>query len=785
MKNIFVLIVCIVILACTGFAELEPYKDKTLPINERVKDLLKRMTLEEKIAQMSNFQMNAVSIIEAKKSDINIEKVLKGISYGTMDDGYTSEEIGDVASRMEAFQDYLLHHSRLGIPAIMTSTAIHGLMAHGWPQHPTIFPHLCAMGSTWNKTLIEKTAAAIALETSATGYAQDLGPNLDLAVDPRWGRVEECFSQDPFLVAEMGIAYITGMQGDIRNGSLGKDKVFTTIKHFAGYSKPLNGINIAPSSMGEREIRTFLYPYKRVIDSFGQWSVMPSYHALNNIPCHSSSFLLRDILRKEMGFDGYVYSDWGAVEMLHEPQRVAESNQEAAMKAVKAGVNLEAPGPATFKFLKESVEKGELEEAYIDSAVADILRIKFRAGLFDGKRPFSKQHLDEVLHSQKHIDIAREVAEEVCILLTNNNHTLPLDENKIKSIGLIGPNAAHVQFGDYTFTHEDKYGVTVLQGIENYVGSKAKIVYAKGCGITNFSKEGFNEAINVAKQSDVVIMVCGGSSNISGGIGGELNGDKSHEFATCGEGFDRPVLNLPGIQEDLIREVKKTGKPIVLVLINGRPYTIPWLKENMNAILEAWYPGEQGGNAIANLLFGKVNPSGKTTQDWPQTSGHIYTQYNYLPVSRGYYNKPGSLENPGRDYVDYSTDALFPFGYGLSYTTFEYRNLVLKDTVLEKSENLEAEVTIKNTGEREGKEVVQLYISDDFASVTVPAMELKWFKKIALEPGESKKVHFKVPIKELALWNSKMEHVVESGRFEVMIGESSDQIMLKSSFKVR
>jgi beta-glucosidase len=759
------------------------YKNTALPIEQRISDLLKRMTLDEKIAQMSNFGATQVPLKNGMLDKAEAEKVCKGMSYGAVNESYRNITVEDMAKRVYALQDYFLNHTRLGIPALMTSTSVHGLIADG----TTIYPQMVAIGSTWNRDLIEKMASAIAEESSACGFVQDLGPNVDCAVDPRWGRFEECFGQDPFHVAEMGIAYVRGMQGNLHNAPLQNNKIFTTIKHYTGYSKPSNGINIGPSSMSERELRTVhVYPYTRIIETLDQWSIMPSYNALNNIPCHASSFLLRDILRKELGFKGYTYSDWGAVEMLHNLHKVSETYKDAAIKAVKAGVSLNAPRMGCYENLKDAVEKGELDVKWIDEAVSDVLRIKFKAGLFDGQRnKFDEDKFRKVIHSQEHIDLARKVAEEECILLTNQNQILPLDINTLKSIAVIGPNSNLVQFGDYAYSHENRFGITVLQGIRNLVGNKAQINFAKGCGITDLSTSGFKEATEAALKSDVVILVCGGSSRQFGGVGWLDRPPENDPSVTCGEGFDRAILTLPGVQEDLVKEIIRTGKPIILVLLNGRPYTFSFSKEKINAILEAWYPGEQGGNAIAGILFGNVNPSGKLAFDWPQTTGHIYTQYDYLPSARGYYLKPGSFANPGRDYVEHTPDALFPFGFGLSYTSFELTDFLIKDTVLSKTGVLEMDVTVRNTGKMEGKEVVQLYVHDQYASVTVPQKQLKDFEKISLQPGESGKVHFSLPVRELAIWNEQMKEIVEPGTFELMIGKSSSDILLKRQIHIK
>ena len=766
-----------------SYGQKLPYQDAGLPVEKRISDLLSRMTLDEKIAQMTNLGVESIPIINGIPDPAEIEKLCKGISYATVNDSYRDIRVGDMAKRINALQQYFVTKTRLGIPALMTSTSVHGLIAEG----TTVYPQMIAIGSTWNRELVEEMTSAIAVESSACGFVQDLGPNVDCAVDPRWGRFEECFGQDPFHVAEMGIAYVKGMQGNLHAAPLQDSKIFTTIKHYTGYSKPVNGINIAPSSMSERELRSVhIYPYKRIIDALDQWSVMPSYNALNNIPCHGSPWLLRTLLRDELGFEGYTYSDWGAVEMLHNLHRVSETYKDAAIRAVKAGVNVNAPRAGAFANLKEAVVNGELEEKWIDQAVTDVLRVKFRAGLFDGHlKKFDEKHFKEIMHCQKHIDLSAKVASEGCILLKNQNQLLPLDFSRIKDLAVIGPNANLVQFGDYAYSHENRFGITVLQGIEKIAGSSTRIHFARGCGITDLSTSGFREAVDAASKSEVVILVCGGSSRQFGGVGWPDRPKENDPSVTCGEGFDRAVLTLPGVQEDLVKEIIKTGKPIILVLLNGRPYTFSFNMEKIAALLEAWYPGEQGGNAIAAILSGKINPSGRLPFDWPQTTGHIYTQYNYLPSARGYYRKPGSFEKPGRDYVEHTPDPLFPFGFGLGYTTFEYSGFSLNDTILNRDGKLEMKVTVKNTGKKEGKEVVQLYVHDLYASVTVPLLQLKGFEKINLLPGESKLVRFTLPVRELALWNEEMKEVVEPGRFEVMVGKSSDDIQMKKQFLIK
>jgi beta-glucosidase len=427
------------------------------------------------------------------------------------------------------------------------------------------------------------------------------------------------------------------------------------------------------------------------------------------------------------------------------------------------------------------VENNELDVKVVDDAVRRVLTAKFKAGLFDSPFTVSDKAAD-VVHSPEHVRLARTIAEESTVLLKNENRLLPLDKNKLKSIAVIGPNAGQVQFGDYSITKSNDYGVTVLDGIKKVAGSDVKINYARGCGITDLNKSGFDEAVAAAKKSDVVVMVMGGTSIIYSGIG--WGNDQMDKNNTCGEGHDVTSLDPPGVQSDLIKAIQATGKPVVLVLVHGRPYSIGWEKEHIPAIVEAWYPGEQGGLAIADILFGNVNPSGKLSVSVPQSAGHIPTVYDYKPSGRGYYHQPGTPEHPGRDYVFSTPEPLFCFGHGLSYTSFEYGNLNIKTNEVKHGEQVKLSVQVRNTGKITGKEVVQLYIRDKVSSVTTPVQKLKGFSKIELLPGESKKVEFTIDFEELSLWNKDMNKVVEPGEFEIQIGSSASDIRVKGSFHV-
>ena len=485
---------------------------------------------------------------------------------------------------------------------------------------------------------------------------------------------------------------------------------------------------------------------------------------------------LTDILRDEWGFEGYVFSDYGGVSHLTHFHNTAVDKKEAAYQAFTAGVDLEAARPDIFPHIVELVKEGRLSEADVDNALRRILKAKFRSGVFDKKYADAK-NIKKNIHIPEHVALAKAIADESIILLQNNNGILPLDPAAIKSIAVVGPNADQVQYGDYTYTRDNKSGVTVLQGITDLVGDKVKVNYAKGCGISSLDTGGIAEAVEAAEKSDVVVAVLGETSVILSGLGwgrgpGEMESDDPF---TTGEGYDITDINPIGVQRRLLEALKATGKPIVLVLVHGRPWSIGWEKDNMDAILEAWYPGEQGGNAVADILFGKVNPSGRLNATFPQSVGHIPVAYDHKPSAKGINREPGSPEKPGRDYVFSSPDPVFPFGHGLSYTNFEYSDMQTSADTFG-SEGITVSVNVKNTGKRAGKEVVQLYVNDKISSVTTPVKALKAFSKIALEPGESRRVSFTIAPSELGLWNRDMKYVTEPGDFDFMFGKSSEDI---------
>lgn len=759
-KSIYILLIGLI--AQTASSQL--YKEPKAPVSDRVEDLLQRMTLEEKVEQM---MMTGLGDFAGSKA-----------VYGVCDSPFESlEKIVEQSARTKR---HARENTRLGIPPIQIAECLHGQLAYG----ATIFPQAIAQGSTWNPELIEKMASVIAYEASASGVDQALSPLFDLIRDARYGRNEECYGEDPYLVGEMGKAFIVGMQGKPEQTRTGipAGKLMCTAKHFAGYSQPWAGINLAPSSLGEREMRTLhLEPFRKAVKEANVYAVMPSYNEVDGVPAHANHFLLTEVLRDEWDFPGYVFSDYGGASQLYNFHLIAKDKAEAAERAVTAGLDLEAARPDIYPHLIQLVKEGRIPESLIDRSVRRILTAKFKAGLFEKPYP-DVANIKKQVHLPAHVELAQEIAEESIILLQNENDLLPLDITRLKSIAVVGPNADQVQYGDYSYTRDNKSGVTVLEGIRSLVGDAVKVNYAKGCSISGLDKDGFPEAVKAAEKSDAVVVVLGGTSVILSGLGwgrGPGENEVGDPF-TCGEGYDLTDIDPLGVQRELVQELKKTGKPIILVLVHGRPWSISWEKENITAILEAWYPGERGGMAVANILFGKVNPSGRLNATVPQSVGHIPVFYDYKPSAKGINREPGSKEKAGRDYVFSSPDPLFPFGFGLSYTTFEYSDMQVSKKVFGK-ESVDVSVLVKNTGSRTGKEVVQFYINDKRSSVTTPVMVLKRFKKIELKPGESKRVSFSIPYIELGLWNSRMEFVTEPGEFEFMFAKSAEDIQCRQT----
>jgi len=732
--------------------------DVILDIEAKVKALLKDMTIEEKIAQLGSIPGRNL-LEDGKFSQEKAKDLLKnGIGQVTRISG-GARDVTDpkqAATIANEIQRFLKEETRLGIPAIIHEECLSGFMAYG----ATTFPQAIGLASTWNPNLIERVTAIIRRQMRAVGVHQGLSPVLDIVRDPRWGRNEETFGEDPYLVASMGVAYVKGLQGsNLREG------IIATPKHFAAHGFSEGGRNRAPVHVPPRELReVYLFPFEAAVKEANAWSIMNAYHDIDGVPCAASRWLLTEILRGEWGFRGYVVSDYSAIRMLYTFHHVAADEKEAAVQALEAGIDIELPQVDCYgEPLLKAVREEKISMAVIDEAVSRILRAKFLLGLFEN--PYVDVRDTSLLFdTSEDRRLALEAARESMVLLKNNG-ILPLRKD-IKAIAVVGPNADNARnlHGDYSFTAHLRCEepavptVTVLTGIKNKVSKETSIYYARGCGISDGSKDGFKEALEAAEKSDVVIAVVGERSGLS-------NDDVS------GEHRDRADIRLPGVQEELIEMLCETGKPVVVVLVNGRPLSLRRIVDKCSAILEAWLPGEEGGNAVADVLFGDYNPGGKLPVSFPQHVGQIPVNYGRRRSSFG-------------DYVFSSSKPLFPFGHGLSYTIFEYSSLSISPEKIGPAGRVEISFDVKNVGDKKGDEVVQLYIQDEVASVTRPAMELKGFKRVTLEPGEKKRVTFRLSVDQLAFYDQHMRFVVEPGRFKVMIGSSSEDIRLSGHFEV-
>ena len=728
------------------------YKDKTAPIEQRVEDLLSRMTLEEKVWQMQN---KAVGDIE------NIAKDYDKRCFGTTHEMNKSAK--ECSAIFDKLQHYMIEETRLGIPILIAAEGIQGILQN----NSTLFPHSLAQGSTFNPQLIELMASAAADEARAMGIRQVLSPVLDIARDLRWGRVEETYGEDPFLIAEMGISFVNGYQ---RKG------VACMPKHFVAHGTPVGGLNCAAVSGGERELRSlYLYPFERVIKESQPLAIMSAYSAYDGIATSGSSYFMTDILRNELGFDGYVYSDWGSVERIKTFHYMTDTDEGAAQISVEAGVDLNVGW--SYELLPELVNSGKMDIRYIDEAVRRILTVKFRLGLFDN--PYHDLNLvDKVVRSSEHIELAKKIADESVVLLKNDNDILPLDLNKYKKIAVLGPNSNQAVYGDYSWVYGDtKEGVNLLQGLQNKFGDKVDIVQLDGCDWWSQNDQDIPAAVELAKSSDLAIVAVGTRSNFLG---------RSPNKSTAGEGFDLSSLELPGKQRDLLKAVKATGKPIIVILISGKPMVMTWAKENADAVLAQWYGGEQQGNAIADILIGNVNPSGKLNISMPRSTGNTPCFYNYFPTDREQqFDSGGTYDDPKGHYIFEKPYAIWNFGYGLSYTNFEFFNCKLNKEFFASDDKIIVSLDVKNTGEMDGKEVVQVYINDKYSSVATPVQQLKAFEKVFVKSGEVIKLQLEIPVSELSLYNAKMEKVVEPGEFEIQIGSSSDNIVFKKTITVQ
>jgi len=743
---------------------VELYKRSDLPAEIRARDLLSKMTLEEKMMQLGSVWGYELLDQEGRFSEERANELLRhGIGQITRPGGATNLEPAEVVKFVNQIQRYLVERTRLGVPAMIHEECLAGYMGLG----ATNFPQPIAMASTWDPDLVRRVACAIGSDMKKVGAHQGLAPVVDVVRDPRWGRTEESFGESPYLVARMGVAYIEGIQ---ENG------VVATTKHFVAYGASEGGKNWAPSIVAFRELReVFMLPFEAAVKCANVLSVMNAYSEIDGVPCACSEELLSDVLRKEWGFKGIVVSDYFAVDVLRSYHRIAKDKGQAAKLALQAGIDIELPRIDCYYELKKLVEAGELSESALDEAVYRVLLMKFQLGLFE------QPYVEACASLPKHDDLALEVARKSIVLLKNDG-ILPLKKNT--KVALVGPNAKNVRnmFGDYSYyTHiralldtanlgsinAPSFNLKRLEEIVNKELQRVMSVYdalksegvdvewAEGCGVLEGDESTIREAVNLAEKCDVIVAVMGDRSGLT-------------KDCTSGESRDSANLRLPGLQERLLLELAKTHKPIVLVLLTGRPYALGSVEDKVNAILEAWLPAEAGGQAIVDVLLGRVNPSGRLPISFPRSAGQI-------PVF--HYVKPsGGRSHWHKDYVDEPIEPLYPFGHGLSYTKFEYSNFHIESKRVPTAGEIVLKVDVKNVGDREGEEVVQLYVGREYGSVTRPVKELKGFARVHLEPGQKKTVQFKIHTDVLSYYNRRMELVVEPGVYKFVVGASSADI---------
>ncbi len=761
------------------------YEDPTADINSRVEDLLSRMNLEEKTCQMVTLYGYQRVLYDELPTPKWKEKLWKD-GIGAIDEhlnGFRnwglpltdSEWLWPASKHAKALnivQRFFIEETRLGIPVDFTNEGIRGVEAY----RATNFPTQLGIGHTWDKELVHEIGRITGREARLLGYTNVYAPILDVGRDQRWGRYEEVYGESPYLVAELGVQMASGMQTDYQ--------VAATGKHFVAYSNNKGGregmARVDPQMAPHEVENIHIYPWREVIGRTGLLGVMSSYNDYDGIPVQGSQYWLTDRLRNDLGFKGYVVSDSDAVEYLHSKHHVSANMKESVRQAVEAGLNVRCTfrTPDSYVLpLRELVTEGTLPMSVIDERVRDILRVKFLVGLFDHPYQNDYEAADREVDGPANNEVALRASRESIVLLKNEGNLLPLDKDKIRTLAVVGPNADEVSFAQTHYGPLATASVSVRKGLEEALKGKGRILYAKGCELVDenwpdseiFPSEPtkeelrqMNDAVKLARKADAVIAVLGGGQR------------------TCGENKSRTSLDLPGHQELLLKKLAATGKPVVLVLINGRPLSINWADEHIPAILEAWYPGSHGGTAVADVILGDYNPGGKLTVTFPRTVGQIPFNFPCKPNSQ--VDGGNGVGPQGRQSRVHG--ALYDFGYGLSYTTFEYSSLKLSSKTISPSDSVEVSFTLRNTGSRKGDEVVQLYIRDVLSSITVYEKVLRGFERVSLEPGESKEVSFTLAPKDLGLLDVDFRRIVEPGEFEIMIGASSKDIRLSEKLLV-
>ncbi|ANQ52493.1 beta-glucosidase [Flammeovirga sp. MY04] len=769
-NGIIALLVAVGIIGCETKANNDQpiYKNPAAAVNDRVADLMSRMTLEEKVAQMAQY-VGPEHMKQAEK-DLSPEELhnndalgfYPGLHHTDIEQMAKEGKVGSflhVISGEEAnYLQELAQQSRLGIPLLIGIDAIHG---NGLNYGATIYPTPIGLASTWDETLSYRMGVETAKEMRATGSHWAFTPNIDIARDARWGRVGETFGEDPYLVGNMGVEMIKGFQQDDFTGN---EKVIACAKHLIGGGEPMNGTNASPLDISMRTIReVHLPPYRRAVQEADVFSIMTAHNEVNGIPCHNSKELMTDIVRNEYGFNGFYVSDWMDIERIHSLHHQTETMDEAFRQSVNNGMDMHMHGPKFTESIVEGVKSGIVPQERVDEACSKILEVKFRLGLFEN--PFTdEKKAKEIVFNQEHQATALEIARKSIVLLKNDG-ILPLKKNAHKKIFLTGPNANNETIlGDWHWLQPADRIITVKEGLEAVAKEKgfALDYYNSGEVIGKTTDKAIKEAAARAAKSDLAVVVVGENS---------LRYKWSEK--TCGENTDRAHINLPGRQLELIKAIKKTGTPVIAVLVNGRPIGEEWLENNMNGILETWEPGSFGGQAITEILFGDVNPSAKLPVTVPRTAGQIKLYYNHKP-SHYFHKYKFTNKNP-----------LYAFGFGLSYTKFKTSNVAINKTSIKGDGTFTVTADVQNIGKVEGEEIVQVYIRDDYSSVTRPVKELKAYAKVTLKAGEKKSVSFDLTTQDLAFFNQSMDWVVEKGTFTIMVGSSSmDKDLTKLSLEV-
>ncbi len=781
------LILSAILVGCTSPETTQSTAGEILPIvttssSDRVNELLAEMTLDEKLAQISCIWFDKKKVIETDGS-FNPEKMKAEFPHGvgcfarpqdtqgmeaerertalndsTVVRSLTGRNAANTAELINSIQKWHIEETRLGIPTLFHEEGLHGFQAY----QATSFPQSIALAATFDTELVEQVYSITAREIRARGAHHVLSPVVDIALDPRWGRIEETYGEDPYLVSRMGVAAVKGFQGD--SFPIADDKVVATLKHMTGHGQPEGGMNVGPSQVSDRELyERFFPPFKAAIKEGNAASVMASYNEIDGVPSHANSWLLNDVLRGEWGFDGVVVADYFAINELQGRHSIVDNLADAGAIALRSGVDIELPDGVAYYQLKEKVESGEFDEALIDQAVRRMLEMKMRANLFE--TPFADpDYADSITGNQEARDLAEEAARKAAVLLKNDNNILPLDRSDYKKIAVIGPNAAITVLGGYS--DEPRQTVSILEGIQNKVGDTIDVVHAQGVTLTDNrswwddevnlidpdqNRSDIFEAVTVAKDADLIILAIGGDESTSREAWSETHMG------------DRNDITLIGEQKELVDALAETGVPMVSVIISGRPLSLLNVEDNLDAILYGWILGQETGTAVADLLFGDANPSGKMPVSVPRTVGNIPAFYNHKPTAR-------------RGYAFADASPLYAFGEGMSYTTFDISEPTLASPIIGVDGETSVSVTVTNSGDVAGDEIIQLYIRDKVSTVTRNVKDLKGFERVSLEPGETKTVSLPITRESLWFYNLDMERVVEPGEFDIMVGNSSTNV---------